>query len=180
MDLMLDLETRFEALGQEAEVHPPPEEHSVKSYKTVERKANLTACISDAYSEITSLAEEMQEAYDNMTGGGMSDDHPKVSLVSEARDTLEGKDEPEVPDVLDGIEVTWQEQIPKDKRHKTARWARLANACAALGAAAEAVREAPEPGGYAEEFETAQEELADALEETMGEIEGVEFPTMFS
>lgn len=159
----------------------------MKSYKTVERKADLTACISDAYSEISSLAEEMQEAYDNMTGGGMSDDHPKVSLVSEARDTLEGKDEPEVPDVLDGIEVTWQEQIPKDKRHKTARWARLANACAALGAAAEAVREAssdngmegPDAANYVEEFETAQEELADALEETMGEVEGVEFPTMF-
>jgi hypothetical protein len=159
----------------------------MKSYKTVERKADLSACISDAYSEIASLAEEMQEAYDNMTGGGMSDDHPKVNLVSEARDTLEGKDEPEVPDVLDGIEVTWHEQIPKDKRHKTARWARLANACAALGAAAEAVREAssdngmegPDAANYVEQFEEAQTELADALEETMGEVEGVEFPTMF-
>lgn len=153
----------------------------MKSYKTVERKADLTACISDAYSEITSLAEEMQEAYDNMTGGGMSDDHPKVSLVSEARDTLDGIEVmwPEVPDVLDGIEVTWHEQIPKDKRHKTARWARLANACAALSAAADAVREAPGPEDNAEDFEEAQTKLADALEETMGEVEGVEFPTMF-
>lgn len=159
----------------------------MKSYKAVQRKADLSSCVSDAYSEIASLAEEMQEAYDNMTGGGMTDEHPKVVVVSEARDTLEGKDEPEVPDILDGIEVNWSEQIPKDKRHKTARWARLANVCAMLGAAAEAVREASSDHGmegtdgasYVERFEEAQEELADALEETMGEIESVEFPTMF-
>ena len=151
----------------------------MKSYKTVERKADLSSCVSDAYSEIASLAEEMQEAYDNMTGGGMTDEHPKVTLVSEAKDTLDGKDEPEVPDILDGIEVNWSEQIPKDKRHRIARWARLANACATLGAAADAVREAHGPEDNAEDFEEAQTELVDALEETMGEVEGVEFPTMF-
>lgn len=151
----------------------------MKSYKTVQRKADLSSCVYEAYSEIASLAEEMQEAYDNMTSGGMTDEHPKVVAVSEARDTLEGKDEPEMPDILDGIEVNWSEQIPKDKRHKTARWARLANACAALGAAADAVREAFGPEDNAKDFEEAREELADALEETMGEVEGVEFPTMF-
>ena len=158
-----------------------------KSYKPVERKAGLASCISDAYAEIASLAEEMSEAYDNMIGGGMTDGPPKVALVSEAKDTLEGKDEPEVPDVLDGIEVIWSEQIPKDKRHKIARWARLANACAALGAAAEAVRvvssdngmEGPDAASYVEQFEEAQEELAGTLEEVVGEVEGVEFPTMF-
>jgi hypothetical protein len=164
----------------------------VKSYKTVERKADLTACISGAYSEITSLAEEMQEAYDNMTGGGMSDSHPKVEVVSNARDTLEGKDEPEIDGLLEGIEVTWSEQIPKDKRHAIARWARLSNASAALSAAADTLRAASadehKPEGdsdedFDEDFETlfdeAKEELADTLEETVGEIDGVEFPTMF-
>lgn len=158
-----------------------------KSYKTVTRTSTVASAVPDAIAEIEELASEMQEAYDNMTGGGMSDNHPKVELVSNARDALEGKEAPDIPEILEDIPVTYTEQIPKDKRHKIARWARLANACSALQACVEAVAEAPSDNGlegpaaahYVEELEEAKSSLTSELEDIISEVEGVEFPTMF-
>lgn len=42
-----------------------------KSYKTVTRTSTVASAVPDAIAEIEELASEMQEAYDNMTGGGV-------------------------------------------------------------------------------------------------------------
>jgi DNA repair ATPase RecN len=165
----------------------------MKSYKLVPEETTVRGAIEDGIADLRELGEECREAYDNMTGGGMSDDHPKVQAFSEAADTLEEADEPDldgVPDEVLDQKLTVSNLTPKDKRRSAARWARCSNACGKLKAAAEALRDyEPQTDGEEEtveedidksdELEQACTELADTIEELADNCEGVEFPGLY-
>jgi hypothetical protein len=64
---------------------------TVEEYKALKVKrftSTAGSLMEEAYSEITSLAEEMREWYDNLTEGLQSTD--RGQRVSDAADTLEG------------------------------------------------------------------------------------------
>lgn len=166
----------------------------MKSYKLVPEETTVRGAIEDGINDLRELGEECREAYENMTGGGMSDDHPKVAAFSEAADQLEEADEPDMEGVPDDVldqKLTVSNLTPKDKRRSAARWARCSNACGKLKAAAEALREhdphdvdceGDEEDADVEkrdEVEQACTELADTIEELADNCEGVEFPGLY-
>jgi len=148
----------------------------VSAYKLVECKGSVES-ISDAFSELESLAEEMREIADNMEDGGMGH-MPKAEAAGEAADTLEGLTEPEVPSCLEGRDTSWHESVNRRKGRGPSRAVRCSNACAVFRAAADSAMEWAESCDDEDEKQAA-EEFADECNAVADEAEGVEFPGMY-
>jgi len=150
------------------------------AYKSVNRKTTYADAIADGYGAIEELASEMREAYDNMTGAGMSDSHPKVEAYSTAADELERAQAPDIPSELEELlskEVEVSELVNRDKRRGNARHVRLSNACSLIEAAKSHLEDLPE--GASEDETDAAEQLASELDEAVSLDGAVEFPGMY-
>jgi hypothetical protein len=141
-----------------------------KSYKTEERKTSLYACVNDAFAEIESLRDEMQDIVDNMSSNNM--EHlPKYETAENAVTELD--EHVEAPDVdgddsaIGRMEVTYQEMVNRRKGRAASRDVRLSNATAMIAAAIDTI----------EAQIQKLEELRDALNEH-SDI-SVEFPGMY-
>lgn len=151
--------------------------------KFEEKKMSLADAVSTAFGEITSLGEEMREAFDN------TPESLQQSGVGEARgeaaDNLENISEIDVPDILQDtdakkFEVTWSEPVRTAKQAmKLSRSARRDDALMMLDACVEFLNELADKESESEEIRDAAKELSDELENAKGEIEAVEFPGMF-
>jgi hypothetical protein len=131
--------------------------------------------ISSAFSELSGLAEEMREGFDNMESNGLGST-PKCERYGEAADALENISEVEAPDWLSSVAITYTEMVNKRKGRGPSRDVRRNNAVAILQAALQAAQDL-------EDFDEGQEEERDEfcteLENAIGEAEGVEFPGMY-
>jgi hypothetical protein len=146
----------------------------------VSRKTTYADAIADGYGAIEELASEVREAYDNMTGAGMSDSHPKVELCSNSADELEGIQQPDIPSELEELlsrEVEVSELVNRDKRRGAARHVRLSNACSLIEVAKSYLEDTPE--GTSDEVREAAEQLASELDDAVALDGSVEFPGMF-
>lgn len=168
------------------------------AYKPKTIKLTVADAVSNAFSEFTSLGEEMRETADNMEGANMGH-MPKCEAAVAAADELENHaDEPEVPDCLASIDVEAVEMVNKDKRKATSRSTRLDNAKNLIQAvtstlgdmdipAFEKLREdllkTKKEGAADDEVPTAEEleEKADELAQELSEHADfdVDFPGMY-
>lgn len=147
------------------------------AYKLETKKASASAALTDAFSEITSLQEEMDEWASNLEDSNLANTQ-KCSDVRDAADTLTGVDELEVPKSFSDVEITYAESVNRNKRRGPSRSVRRDNAATILDVVAQTAREQAEKAATDE----AREELegfADELENHKDTIEGVEFPGMF-
>jgi len=154
-----------------------------KGYKSVKRKSTYADAIADGYSAIEELASEMRDAYDNCTGSGMSDSHPKVEAFSTAADELENANQPpDVPDELTELmskECELTTTTPRDRRRGPARWARLSDACNAIQVAKDYLEDLAAQDGLPEEIKEAAGQLASELDDAASLDGSVDFPGMY-
>ena len=148
-------------------------------------ESTISGAVSDAFSTIEALQDEMSEWASNMEGNNM--EHlPKYDTVSEARDTLENaNDEPDVPGKLpEGLED--KVQYSTIKKRRLSRSDRRDGATSALEATAEHIEKFLDDhdeqhacwqadGVDRDEWVSLQEKLV----EVKDEIESVEFPGMY-
>lgn len=170
------------------------------SYKNLETKTDLSEAISNFYSEVQSLRDEMSEWADNMESNNLGST-PKFDEVSQAKNALDGFAdlEPDVPDGMNGVELVVIIQVPRRKRQNTSRAVRCGNAAAHIEAVVAWIEEEkdrlekldfdPDLDEDGEEVEmseeerdaqvSALEELRDTLQDHADQAQGVEFPGMF-
>jgi hypothetical protein len=140
------------------------------AYKSVKLKATIGSIVADAYSDIETLAEEMREQVDNMEGTP-AENLPKFEVVSEAADTLENVNTtPDVPSHIEAREIEYFYSVNKNKRQGPSRVVRLSNAC-------EALRQIIEHLDTEGEKDDALRDFSSELQDTIDNVEGVEFPS---
>jgi hypothetical protein len=149
--------------------------------KTRERELTLEDAISEAFGELTTLGEEMREAFDNtpesLQSSGVGERR------GEAADALENLQEPDVPEELkgDAFKMNWQVHVlsPSAERRKSRAMRRdeavetLQNVVGYLNDDIEANEEK-----YSEAIREAASSLADDVENLINEAEEIEFPGM--
>lgn len=102
--------------------------------KTTPVNVTVADAVSAAFSQIEELKDELQSWYDNLPENFQNGD--KGSQLQEAIDALESTSEPDVPDSASDIEVSFSEATGRLSRAR-----RRDNACAAIEAAEQAVRD---------------------------------------
>lgn len=144
-----------------------------KHRKLIDRESTISGLITDAFSELTTLGEEMREAFDNtpesLQSAGVGERR------GEAADALENLNEPEVPEIVAEIVVKWQEPPPK---RRMSRSDRRSDATCMLEQAIDAVE------NWLNENDTHDqhgevEAFRDELESQKDEADSVEFPGMY-
>jgi hypothetical protein len=144
-------------------------------------KLSIADAVSGAYSSLTDLGQELRDWADNIEEKFGSTD--KYSRLDEAASTLEGLNEPTVPETLEKIEVEIMEA--PYKRRGLSRPARRDQAVYELEAVVqdlqELIDEKADPKGDAE-LDTLlddAETLINEIEDLKSEAEQVEFPGMY-
>ncbi|OXE37509.1 MAG: hypothetical protein CGW95_00935 [Phenylobacterium zucineum] len=131
--------------------------------------------VSYAYGIIEELASECREVVDNASGTPRENTQ-RIQTLDETAGTLENQQEPEVLDTERRVKF----QVHPDKRRGLSRQKRLDNAISAIEAVIadmdELIEALPEDD---EEARPAAESLRDDLDNTLGEVQGVEFPGMY-
>lgn len=138
------------------------------AYKAVPQTTTVAAAIGDAFGTLEELKNECEEARNNLEEKFSSTN--KYQMYSDAADTLDGVSEPDVAEHLQDILVVYSLFVPTRKNRGTSRAQRLSNAVSMLDAAKSAIEESV----YKDD-----DDLAGALESTIGEVENVEFPGMY-
>lgn len=147
------------------------------SYKNRSTDSTVSA-ISDAISDLTSLGEECREIVDNASENLQQTS--RIQTFDETASALEGLSEPDVPEVVAELPITYVEQISTRKGRGESRAVRCANSVAVLQAAQEAVAMwLEDEENEKHEDRDDVEQLANDLEEIIGEAEGCEFPGMY-
>lgn len=157
--------------------------------------------VSEAISEIQSLAEECREIVDNAGDGGLSQTQ-RIQTFDQTAGDLESCDELDVPDCVS--ELRFQASLEKTPKRGLSRARRCSNAVSLLQGALEAVQAfisekedeqsaketAPDEKEPSEEAQDDSEDnlqeqideaqaFADELENIISYAEGAEFPGMF-
>jgi len=145
------------------------------------RKASLGDAISEAFSEFTSLAEEMRAWEENIQE--KFSETGKYADVSDAADALEALDgvvdEGAIHEKLTSVEVEWQD-MPQRKRGYS-RADRCSHACMILDQcvfALDEITESKEMESDAEIIDAA-ETLKDEIQQARDDAEAITFPGMF-
>lgn len=133
------------------------------------RKGTLADAVSEAYGEITALAEEMRSWADNMEERLSHTE--KYERVSEAADALEAMSEPDIPDGLGDKECDILTDHGKRRNRPPSRADRASAAATNLDNAMAVLDEL--------EDNDEAEQLRSDLENIKDELEGVEFPGMY-
>jgi hypothetical protein len=147
------------------------------------RSAPIDSVISDAFTDIGDLADEMGEWRDSLEDKFSGTD--KYQTVSDTADTLEEhREEPDnsgVSKLLDGVEISYGEMVLRRKKSRSgpSRSTRLSNCSNRLGAAIGYLEERTDEEGLSDDDKTALEEYRDELQGHLDEIDSVEFPGMF-
>ena len=164
-------------------------------YKSVEVKSTLADALDK--SDIEELRDEMQSWIDNMAGTALENTN-KYSMAEEAVSELDRVDELDLDAVTDAIpekadilktELIYHDQVPKAKRQSTSRAVRLSNAVGRLDTALSWLeswleeQEAPPVDQANNEDALELDDLRSAVDEAksnLDDLNGVEFPGMFS
>jgi hypothetical protein len=152
-----------------------------RSYKVEKRTTTVSAAVSDALSELQELGSEMREWFDNMSEGLQQTG--KAETISCTADSLESVSEPDVPECVAELEVTYFESVNRDKRRGPSRAVRCENAVAMLNAAKDAVEaftsSKGEGDGVDQDVISEVDQLVSDLDDVISEAEGCEFPSMY-
>jgi len=148
-------------------------------------EVELSALVSDAASEITSLKEEIEEWRDNMSNANM--EHlPKWEEVSEAADALDQAESQaqDAENTFDGLPDAAKVLNAKYLAGKTTSRSSRAGECGAmLRIVADRLRELAEMDEKLEKPKGVEpvdyEEAAEALESAADELDNVSFPGMY-
>lgn len=146
--------------------------------KFAPQKQSLDTAVNGALSDLREdLGAEIREVVDGASGTNR-ENTARIQILSETADTLEGLDEPTIPDAVAQLEVTWQDNVARSKRHGLSRGDRRDNACSALDGAIAALDE------YIDKCEddddkSEAETLRDELDDLKSQAEGCEFPGMY-
>lgn len=143
-----------------------------KTYRSEQVSMTLEEAIHSAYSDLSSLGDEMREWADNLDAGnlGATEKYQNVSDTADALENITGEEPSEIIAELTALPLTWTEDRKRGKlAGQESRAVRCSNAVAALQAAIDALREKVE----------AIEELASTLEEAVDNAQGVDFPGMY-
>lgn len=150
-------------------------------------KGTVQGFVENAMSEIEELASEMIEWRDNLEESFSQTE--KYEQISETADTLENVDTPDIPLAVAEVDC----ETTQDTRTQPTRARRLVNALLLLNAAVDAAGDrrtdieielqeskdgSDENEAFSDDFEMV-EQFVDELEETIGELENVEFPRAF-
>lgn len=100
------------------------------AYKMQQSEATIADAVSNAFSDLSSLAEECREIVDNAPPG--LDQSQRIQTFDETAGQLESLNEPDVPEKFGDEKVTYVEQI--NKRRGPSRAVRCSNAVARLQA----------------------------------------------
>lgn len=134
----------------------------------VKQEGCIGDVVENAYSAIAELQSEVQETVDGASGTNR-ENTSRIQTLTETADALGNHvDAPIVPDSLTERRVSWQEH--KMKRRGLSRAKQVDNIVASLQAVVDDL------GELEGEDDGAAQELSNVLEETIGELEGVEFP----
>lgn len=125
--------------------------------------------VSDAFSEIQCLSEEMQEWYDNLPEGFQQSE--RGERVQEAADALSYLDEVDVPEEFQDLKAVYIPAFEIESRRD-----RASEVSSMLQTAAETIRQFMEDESKADEYDDG---IADQLEETASSVDDVEFPGMY-
>jgi hypothetical protein len=150
--------------------------------ETMLREGTISDAISEGFSEIQSLRDEITEWKDNMEEKMSSTD--KYQQVSECADTLDEIADSEddcLPPIHAEDAVKWVTQKKKSKKSPYPRWLRMQNAVNALEAAKDALTSLveEEDSDLDEDDKLGLQEYIDKIEEVIDTGNGVEFPGMF-
>jgi len=140
-------------------------------------ECSIENALGDAFSEIESLKDEMQEICDNMSG---MEHLPKYDVAETAMNELESHCEcPDVPELLKEIKIsTLSEMVPTRKGRASGRSMRLSNATSVIKDVIEFLNEGiVESTNHSAEVKEAAREYAEELSEH--EDFDVEFPGMY-
>lgn len=151
------------------------------NYKNVQCEGTVSS-VADAISELQSLGEECREIVDNAEGGLR--ETARIQTLDETASTLEAVDEPEVPDCVSEVTISYSEQRSARKGRGESRAVRRDNAVTVLQAASGAAQSWLDDTEAAPEDtnESEREEVGDfisTLDDIVSEVEGCEFPGMF-
>lgn len=173
------------------------------SYRGEKRTSTVASAVADAVSDLTSLGEECREIVDNASEG--LSQTQRIQTLDETASALEDAQEPDIPEPLSDIPVTYVEMVQKRKGRGSSRATRRDNAVAMLDAAVEALQ------GFGDAMEEAKgavaggtatpdqqrmvgavveaadneedgpdiEGLIGEIEEIKNNVEGVDFPGMY-
>jgi hypothetical protein len=142
----------------------------------IKHESAVDGIVADAFSTLEELGGEMREAYDNMPqslqGGDVG------SRRNEAASTLEGLSQPDAPDCVAQLAVTYFTMPPK--RRYVSRSARRDEATTMLSAVVEALDAWMDDDANAEhDGRDGVDSYRDGVQALLDEAEGVEFPGMY-
>jgi len=143
-------------------------------FKAIE--CTVAEAVSNGFSELQALAEEIREIVDNAEGGLAQTQ--RIQTLSDTADTLEQLSEPTIEGNIAEIKVTYLESQPRGKRGLSRR-ARCENAISALDAVIAALQEKADELPDESDAKEELEGLVNELEDAKGNAEGCEFPGKF-
>jgi len=164
------------------------------TYKAVERKYTVLACLEDGFADIEALAEEIEEWASSMEDNEGLAETEKCQTLRETADTLgnyTAPDHEDIPSFLLDTEITVTEMVNRNKRRGCSRAYRMSNAVSLIRSAQEYLQEYCDNIKRGGNFpilnavdceEEAQDLIVSAVAEIgseLDEIEHVEFPGMF-
>lgn len=142
--------------------------------KTVIVTQDVSSAVSDAFSELACLGEELRSWYDNMPENFQNGD--KGSQVSEAADALESLQEIDVPEVIQDLDASYE----KLTRKSSSRSARRDDAVESLEYAKAVAEEwLGEEQNEKHDKRDDVESFVSELDDVISEASNVEFPGMY-
>jgi Rad3-related DNA helicase len=143
--------------------------------RSVPCQCSLQGAIEDGYSRLEDLMSECQEIVDNASEG--LSQTQRIQTLEETASNLSGADsQPDVPEGLSEVVVSYTEDRRKSKSHSRAT--RCAEACELLSAAVAAIQEWSDASEDVELKDEA-EQLCSEIEDMISNAEYSEFPGMF-
>lgn len=157
-----------------------------RSYKNVTIESTVSA-ITDAISTLQSLGEECREIVDNASENLRQTS--RIQTFDETASALENISEPDIPECVAELAITYTSQQSARKGRSESRATRCANEVAVLSAARDAAQtwieerteELEADDKTAEEDDAVQEavQFVSELDDLISEVEGCEFPGMY-
>ena len=149
----------------------------MSSYKTQSTILSASDALSQAFGELISLQEEMDEWASNLESSNLASTS-KCESARQAADDLQSIDEIEFPTELAAYadkSITVYESVPKSRRRSASRAVRRDNAVACLQAVIDSLTDLEN-----KDDKESADDFIQQLQDAIDYAEPVEFPGMYS
>lgn len=153
-----------------------------RAYITTTHTTTVEAAVADGFNALEELASDVRDVVDAAEGGLA--ETARIQTLGETADTLESiNGVTDIPEQVKGLEVTYTESYPRNKRRGPSRAMRCENAVALLRAAQSTLQDWLDAQDDTEEvavdLRDEVEQIISDLDEEASNAEGCEFPGMF-